>query len=396
MQINNNDQYNRWVYPDTVNDIATAVSNGWFDFGDPKLIWPLYWPDEPADKKIKILVAGCGAHQAAYYAFQNPHCDILAIDISDSALEHHFFLKHQHRLDNLQIKKIAIENLNLKNKFDLIICTGVLHHLADPLAGLLVLKKHLAKSGIMNLMVYGKFPRIGVYMMQEVFRLLQLQQTSEDIATVKDVLSLLPPWHHAREFVSKSPDMKYDAGVVDIFLHRQDRAYTVNQVFDLIDNAGLEFVDWTDRIHYSVNTLVSTDHYLHNKAIGLDIKQRASFVELITQTIATHRFLIGYPGIHKRVILSYDTAATMYPTLRHGTVINQGLFTRGHAKLNVDEHQIKILSVTDGKNSVVSIAELTKINLHTVINFLLALDEAGHIIYSHNSVIHASQAGSEF
>lgn len=379
----NYDQYQKWIYPSPVQDIAEAVSNGWIDFGDPKLIWPLYWPDLPSTKKIKILIAGCGAHQAAYYAYTNPNCDIFGFDISGSAIQHHEFLKSKHNLYNLDVKQCSLENYSAEHKFDLIICTGVLHHLENPLSGLCILKKHLAEKGKINLMVYGKYPRIGVYMMQQVFGLLQLQQTNEDLKTVKDILQLLPNWHHVSDFVQKSPDMKFDAGIVDIFLHRTDRAYTVDEVFALINDADLEFIDWTDRLHYSINALIPTSHYLYSHVSNLNLQQRATFVELICQTIATHRCILGHPHSQKRMSLSSSSASVMCPLIRHGAQITQGKLTRSHAahELTVDQQQI--LNLVDGKNTASNISKITQIPLATVIDFLTFLDEAGHILYSY-------------
>ena len=56
--------------------------------------------------------------------------------------------------------------------FDYIDCTGVLHHLADPPAGLAALAGVLQEAGGMGLMVYGALGRTGVYPMQDALRAL--------------------------------------------------------------------------------------------------------------------------------------------------------------------------------------------------------------------------------
>ncbi len=47
--------------------------------------------------------------------------------------------------------------------FDYIDCCGVLHHLADPAAGLAALVAVLAPGGGLGLMLYGELGRTGVY-----------------------------------------------------------------------------------------------------------------------------------------------------------------------------------------------------------------------------------------
>ena len=63
------------------------------------------------------------------------------IDVSPTSLEHTERLKQNYNLTNLETQQLAIENVaELDQSFDLIICTGVLHHLADPDAGLRALR----------------------------------------------------------------------------------------------------------------------------------------------------------------------------------------------------------------------------------------------------------------
>ena len=47
-------------------------------------------------------------------------------------------------------------------RFDFIRCTGVLHHMEDPLAGLRALAQVLHEDGLMGVMVYGRYARTGV------------------------------------------------------------------------------------------------------------------------------------------------------------------------------------------------------------------------------------------
>ena len=54
--------------------------------------------------------------------------------------------------------------------FDLIVCTGVLHHLADPDAGLRALHDVLKPDGAMHLMVYAPYGRAGIYLLQDFCR----------------------------------------------------------------------------------------------------------------------------------------------------------------------------------------------------------------------------------
>ncbi len=107
------------------------------------------------------------------YALREPDAHVTAIDISQTSLRHTRDLQRKYDLRNLDLHQLAIEQVSRLGKtFDQIVCTGVLHHLADPDIGLRSLRDVLAQNGAMHLMVYAKYGRGGIYMMQEYCRLL--------------------------------------------------------------------------------------------------------------------------------------------------------------------------------------------------------------------------------
>ena len=142
----------------------------------------------------------------------------MAIDVSKKALKHHEYLKKQYQLKNLELQHLPIEQVNqLNRKFDLIISTGVLHHLLEPLIGLQSLAQCLRAEGVMALMLYARYGRAGVEMLQGVFRDLGLQQDGESIAVVQAALSSLPVDHPLHVYMRLAPDLKFNAGLVDTF-----------------------------------------------------------------------------------------------------------------------------------------------------------------------------------
>ena len=78
----------------------------------------------PAD--LDILIAGCGTNQAAVFAFNNPDAKVVAVDISQPSLDHQQHLKDKHGLQNLELRRLPIEELStLGLDFDLMVATGV-------------------------------------------------------------------------------------------------------------------------------------------------------------------------------------------------------------------------------------------------------------------------------
>lgn len=126
-------QYAEWTYPKPVEDMNQAIEAGYYEFGVPNMFLPLLWPERRSLEGMKILIAGCGTNQAAYYAMVLPRSNVTAIDLSLNSLQHVQYLKQKHQINNLVLRQMSLLDVaELGEKFDYIVCTGVLHHLKNP------------------------------------------------------------------------------------------------------------------------------------------------------------------------------------------------------------------------------------------------------------------------
>jgi hypothetical protein len=114
----------------------------------------------------------------------------------------------------------------------------------SPETGLRQLGEVLDPAGAIHLMLYGKEGRAGVYLLQDVCRRMGLEQDADGIAMVRHLLAALPKHHYVNAYLSKATDVRYDAGLVDTFLHAQDTAFSVPEVLALVARAELEFQAW--------------------------------------------------------------------------------------------------------------------------------------------------------
>jgi SAM-dependent methyltransferase len=205
----------------------------------------LHWPDKEYRSDLDVLVAGCGTWQAAKYALCHPDARVVGIDVSPTSLEHTETLKRKYKLTNLVTRHLPIEDVaKLDKSFDLIVCTGVLHHLADPDAGLRELRSVLRPEGAMNLMVYAPYGRTGVYMMQEYCRRLGVGTSKEEIDDLTVALKLLPQHHPLLATMRGSRDSLNAEALVDALLHPRDRAYSVPELLDFIERNELTLGRW--------------------------------------------------------------------------------------------------------------------------------------------------------
>src|SRR5262249_1101918 len=149
-------------------------------------------------------------------------------------------LKQKYDLHNLETRELPIENVSdLDRDFDLIISTGVLHHLADPDKGLRALRSVLRPDGAMYLMLYAPYGRTGVHMLQEYCQRLEIKPWPQEIRDLTLALKELPP-HHPLVGMVRGARESLDAGaLVDALLNPRDRTYSVPQLFEFLERNGL-------------------------------------------------------------------------------------------------------------------------------------------------------------
>jgi SAM-dependent methyltransferase len=254
-------QYGRWIYPEPIQDLET-YSRTRRDTCDPALCHRLFWPNRDP-QPLDILVAGCGANQAALIAYHNRNARVLGIDVSEPSLAHERNLRRKHGLDNLELLQLPIESAStLGRDFDLVLATGVLHHMADPLAGMKTLGSCLRRDGVIAAYLYGRHGRVGLEMLQSLFRRVGLRQDEASLAVVKKTLDALAPEHPLAAAKNKLGDLHFDAGVVDLFLNARERSYTVEDCLSFVADAGLVFQGWVENAYYHPDGCLRADHPL--------------------------------------------------------------------------------------------------------------------------------------
>lgn len=333
-------QYEKWVYPFPIMDLSTPEVRAKKDGGDFGALFYTYWPSQEKREDLDVLVAGCGSNAAARYAFNHPEARVTGIDLSSSSLAHEQYLKDKHDLKNLTLHQMRIEDVaKLKKDFDFIDTSGVLHHLPDPVKGLKALGGVLRPMGTIAVMVYGRYGRAGVYMMQELFRLLELGQSESDVALVKQTIQALAKKHVIHEYIGRTHDLKYDAGLVDTFLHQQDRSYTVQECIDFAKDAGLKFMGWWDNILYYPDGYLRPGHPYLKTVHALPEEKMWQFMELFNGTLGQHCFMVGKP---KRPEASYKidfkgSAFMNYiPVQRCKVLPPNGKLPEGHIQIQRD------------------------------------------------------------
>jgi SAM-dependent methyltransferase len=287
--------YDRFPYPPPVHDLE-KYRRRWKDPQKRRAEFHLFWPGRAYRDDQSILVAGCGTSQAAKQAVRWPHARVTGIDVSTTSVQCTRELKQKYNLQNLEVHELSLEKVGvLGRKFDQIICTGVLHHLADPDTGLRALHSVLNPDGALELMVYAPYGRTGIYMLQEFCRRVGIHAADGEIRDLICALCALPPGHPLQALLSQAPDFRHEGALADALLHPQDRAYSVPQLFALIDQAGLVFGRWVRQAPYCVHCGVLSGIPQAKRIARLSAEDQYAAIELFRGTTIRHSVIVYDP-----------------------------------------------------------------------------------------------------
>jgi SAM-dependent methyltransferase len=369
------DFYDRYPYPPPVESLE-QYSRSWQDQRKRRAEHHLLWPGRPYRENSSILIAGCGTSQAAKHALRWPQAQVTAIDVSATSVGYTQELRRKYNLTNLQVNQLPIDRVSeLKMNFDQIVCTGVLHHLADPDAGLAALRSVLKPDGGMHLMVYAPYGRTGIYMLQEFCRRLGIRATPEGIANLVSALRALPPGHPLETVLRESPDFQQEASLADALLHPQDRAYSIPQLFDFIQRGGLTFGRWMKQAPYSPHCGVIARLPQALQMTELSPAEQFAAVELFRGTMVRHSVLVyRNDSSHPLQSVSFaEDACLSYVPIRMseticvqerlpagaaGVLINQS-HTYKDLLMIVDAAEKRMFDAIDGNRTIGEISETT-------------------------------------
>ena len=362
------DFYDRYPYPRPVENLD-KYRRLWQDQQRRRADYHLFWPARSYREDQSILIAGCGTSQAAKLALRQPASHVVGIDVSTTSIRHTRELKRKHDLENLELEQLAIERVQeLGQSFDKIVCTGVLHHLPDPDAGLCALRSVLKPRGAMYLMVYAPYGRAGIYMLQEYCHRIGIRPSERELRDLAATLRALPRGHPLEHLLREALDFQQEGALADALLHPQDRAYSVPQLFDFIRRGGLVFGRWFRQAPYlpQCGAIAETPHA--SRMTQLSAEEQYAAVELFRGTMVRHSVVVhrnDRPGESRPIRFDDDRWADYVPIRQPRTISVQKRLPPGAAAvlinqahtysdliLPIDRKDLRFFEAIDGKRTI--------------------------------------------
>jgi len=189
---------------------------------------------------VQVLIAGCGTGQHSIETAQRlVGVDTLAVDLSLTSLCYAQRKSRALGLKNLQYAQADIMQLGaIGRSFDLIEAGGVLHHLADPLAGWRVLISLLRPGGVMRVGLYSELARSHLTAAQAFIAAGRYGSSANDIRRFRQDLMLTGSATAAK--IAEHRDFFSISESRDLLFHRQEHRFTLPQISSFLVECGLE------------------------------------------------------------------------------------------------------------------------------------------------------------
>ncbi len=200
-------------------------------------------PPALAGRDVSVLIAGCGTGQHAVAASlgYGPRAQVLAVDLSLASLAYAQRMSLRLGVDNLRYAQADILRLGaLEQRFDIIECCGVLHHMADPLAGWRVLTGLLAPGGVLKIALYSRRARRLVIAAREAIARQGLGTSNAAIRRFR--WELLAGRSESAGLAAIASDLYSLSNTRDLLFHVQEHQFTPRQIQECLAALDLEFL----------------------------------------------------------------------------------------------------------------------------------------------------------
>ncbi|GAB4224549.1 MAG: class I SAM-dependent methyltransferase [Stanieria sp.] len=322
---------------------------------------------KPSRQDIRILDAGCGTGSGTDYLIHlNPEADIVAIDLSEKALEVAQERCQRSGAIALHPKSVEFHHLKLEEatqlpgEFDFINCVGVLHHLPDPIKGIQALAAKLAPGGLLHIFVYAELGRWEITLMQKAIAILQGEKRGDyrdGVQVGRQIFAALPENNRIlkQEKERWALENHRDEAFADMYVHPQEIDYNIETLFELIDASGLEFVGFSNPNYWQLSRLIGNSPELLERSQTLSDRQTYRLIELLEPSLTHYEFFLARPPLPKidwtddEVLLS--AIAELHPCMQGWP--SRNFFDYDYQMVNLSEAEYQFMTACERQNAKV-------------------------------------------
>ena len=228
--------YPRWRYGSASKELKISFSQAINNEINPNFIKLNIF-----NQKLKVLIAGCGTGHQILHTHNYKNAQLTCIDLSLSSLAYAKRKLNEIGINNVELIQMDLLEVGLiKKQFDIISCSGVLHHIHDPLKGLKALLGVLKTDGFMKLGLYSELARQDVKKARDYIAKNRIESNKQNIRDfrqkiIADDLKDMKSLTTVADFYSLSECR-------DLCFHAQEHRFTIQEIKNAIESNHLKFL----------------------------------------------------------------------------------------------------------------------------------------------------------
>ena len=178
----------------------------------------------------KVIEVGSGTCQLSMYLALKTNNEIFALDTTINSLKIARDFKFKNKINNVHLVKANIfDEIFFDEVFDIVYCTGVLHHTFNPKKGFNIICNNLKQNGYIIVGLYNKIGRFRTFIRQKLYKIFG-----------KKIIKILDP--HLRKISSNSRDREL-AWIRDQYIHPRESSHTFDEVLEWFRENNIKFIN---------------------------------------------------------------------------------------------------------------------------------------------------------
>jgi SAM-dependent methyltransferase len=260
--------------------------------------------DDLSDRLILDLACGTGITTLTL-AEANPGAKIIATDISQKSLKIAEERLTHHGFHHIEYHLLALEEINqLDFCFDYINASDILYLLPDISLALKQLASVLNPKGIIRGNLHSYYQRLPFYRSQELFSRMGLMDSNPgeiEIGIVRDFFVTLKDTTDLKMRTRGKNNLQEseDEAILMNYLFQNDKGFTVPQLLEFLERAGLQLIDMVDWREWQLTDLFKEPDdlpaFLAMGFADLELGEQLSLYELIQPNKRLLDFWCGHP-----------------------------------------------------------------------------------------------------
>ncbi|BAU10391.1 methyltransferase type 11 [Leptolyngbya sp. NIES-3755] len=257
--------------------------------------------------EVAILDVGCGSgYKTLILAEANPGATIIGIDLSEQSVSLARERLKFHGFPEVQFYRLPLDEVaQLGMKFDYINCDEILYLMPDLTQALKILKTALKPTGILRGNLHSLYQRHNFFRSQQLFHWMGLMDGNPEATEISIVLDTMKALKDdvplkRQTWSPQQAEERPEEYVLMNYLFQGDKGYTLEQLFEALRGASLEFICMVNQRDWDLMSLFQDPQALpeawSSSLPQLSMEDRLQLFELISPVHRLLDFWCGHLG----------------------------------------------------------------------------------------------------